>query len=213
MQWKNILNEKRNETLILFSVLIMIAMIASMHKKHLSDLEESITSIYEDRLVAKDYIFDLSRKIDKKQSALGTDKDELIEEITLTNYSIDQLLERYEKTKLTEEENLLLRKLKDDISLSMEFESQIIHNPLLAQREVIKSHLNSQYNLIISDLEELSDIQLFEGKKLLESSNQVIASNGITNRLEVALLIVVTLLFLMAISSPKVLMRKKIWHA
>ncbi|MEQ9009462.1 MAG: MCP four helix bundle domain-containing protein, partial [Ekhidna sp.] len=202
MKWKSILNKKRNETLILFSVLLMIAMVASMHNKHLSDLEESITTIYKDRLVAKDYIFDLSRKIDTKKVALSTAEDELIESITLTNHSIDQLLESYEKTRLTEEENMLLRKLKDDINLSVEFENQIFHNPTLTRRIVIKNHLNSQYDLILSDLEALSDIQLFEGKKILDSSNRIIASNGITKRLEVALLIVITLVFLMAISSP-----------
>ncbi|WP_370087881.1 hypothetical protein [Ekhidna sp.] len=211
MKWKRILSKKRNETLILFSVLLMISMIATMHKKHLLDLEETVTSIYEDRLVAEDYIFDLSKMMNSKKVALNND-NELVEKIALANHSVDELIYDYERTKLTEKEIVIFRKLKKDISVSKEFENQIIHNPTLSQQRSIRKALDNQYDLILEDLDRLSEIQLFEGKRLLETSNQIIASNGITNRLEVALLIVILLIFLMAVSSPKALIQKDLWY-
>ena len=78
---------------------------------------------------------------------------------------------------------------------------------------MVIQQLNNQYDLILADLEDLSEIQLYEGKRLLESSNKVMASNRITSRLEIALLIVVVLVFLMATSSPKVLIQKDFWHS
>lgn len=210
MKWKNILNGKRNETLVLVSIMLMIAMISYMHKMHLTDLEEKITSIYEDRLVAEDYIFDLAKKVNSKKTALSLE-DELIEKIAISNHSMDQLIANYERTKLTEDENGLLEKLKGDIRLSLEFENQLMHNPNLPKRSAVKKMLDDQYDLILADLDQLSEIQLYEGKRLLETSNQVIASNGITNKLEIALLIVIVLVFLMAVSSPRVLIKKDFW--
>ena len=212
MKWKEILTKKRNETLILLSILLMIAMIGYMHKKHLSDMEETVTAIYEDRLVAKDYVFFLTKTINTKKLALNS-SDELVEEVVIANHTIDQLLVSFENTKLTSEESALFLKLKDEIDLSFEFESQIIHNPMLTQREMVIQQLNNQYDLILADLEDLSEIQLYEGKRRLESSNKVMASNRITSRLEIALLIVVVLVFLMATSSPKVLIQKDFWHS
>lgn len=211
MKWKNILNEKRNETLVLVSVMLMMVMISYMHKRHLTDLEEKITSIYEDRLVAENYIFDLSKMMNSKKVALNVET-ELVEKIALANHAVDELIYDYERTKLTEKENILFQKLKKDISVSKEFESQIIHNPTLPQQSSMRKVLDTQYDLILEDLDRLSEIQLYEGKRLLETSNQVIASNGITNRLEVALLIVIILVFLMAVSSPKALIQKDLWY-
>ena len=137
----------------------------------------------------------------------------LVEDVVMANHTIDQLLVCFENTKLTSEETALFLKLKDDIDLSFEFENQIIHNPILTQRERAIEQLNNQYDLILADLEDLSEIQLYEGKRLRESSNKVMASNRITNQLEVALMLIVVLVFFMATSSPKALIQKDFWHS
>ncbi len=115
MKWNIILKKRSSETLILFSVILMMVMIAYMHKRSLSNMEQTITSIYEDRLVAKDYIFDLSKMINDKKTAISSGNERL-EEIVRTNHAIDRVIKRYEETRLTEEEQILWQKLKDDIN-------------------------------------------------------------------------------------------------
>ena len=83
----------------------------------------------------------------------------------------------------------------------------------MTQRERAIEQLNNQYDLILADLEDLSEIQLYEGKRLRESSNKVMASNRTTNQLEVALMLIVVLVFFMATSSPKALIQKDFWHS
>ncbi|WP_424964349.1 MCP four helix bundle domain-containing protein [Ekhidna sp.] len=196
MKWKYILNKKRNESMVLFSILLIIVMIGYTHKKNLSDLEETVTSIYEDRLVANEYIFELSRKIENKKWLI-TNNHNASQEMTLLNYEIDILIDAFEKTDLTVEENKLWEKLKRELTLADEFENQILHNQASKQRILLQKHLDDQYELIHSDLVGLSHIQLQEGKSLVDNSKKILASNSISGRLEIALMIIVLLIFLM----------------
>lgn len=211
MRWKYILNKKRNETMILYSVLLMIVMIGYMHKKNLSDMEETVTSIYEDRLVANDYIFELSQKIAGKKWHMSNDQNN--EELTKLNHEINILIDAYEQTKLTVEENSLWEKLKKDLALAKEFENQILYNPNSNQWSQIQRHLDNQYQLIHTDLEGLSVIQIQEGKSLLDESRKIMASNSISRRLEVALIIIVLLIFLMFNSTYRLVRIKNKWHS
>lgn len=212
MNWKNILNTKRNESLVLTSVILLIVMIGYINKKHISGLKDSISTIYEDRLVAKDYIFDLSQNINAKKVSLSVEHG-FIQEGLDENQAIDELIQDFEQTRLTEEETTLLVKLKEDIRLSIEFENQILHNPTLPSRDLAINSLFFQYDLILSDLKALSDIQMQEGKKLLEGSSEALVFNGMASHLEIGLLVVVAMIFLMVITSPKVLIDKDLWKA
>ncbi|NND35343.1 MAG: hypothetical protein HKN76_22335 [Saprospiraceae bacterium] len=207
MKWKEILNEKLNKGLMLVSVILMVILIGYMHNKHITMLENNITSIYADRLVVNDYIFQLSQIVNMKKEAMKSEED-VIEKIAHGNVSIRDLIVKYENTWLTEDETRLLKKLKDDLSLSVEFENQIIYNVGLPEREKLKGHLKDQYDLIQVELEGLSNIQLSEGKKLLERSGKVMASNAITHRLEIALLIIIMLVFFMVYPSSKKFLRE-----
>ncbi|MEQ6168791.1 MCP four helix bundle domain-containing protein [Ekhidna sp. MALMAid0563] len=196
MRWKYILDKKRNEAIVLFSVLLMIVMIGYMHKKNLSDMEETVTSIYEDRLVANEYIFELSRKTESKKWLMANNQD-AAQELALLNHEIDILIDAYEKTDLTVEESKLWEKLKSELALADEFENQILHNLASKQRIQLEKHLDSQYERIHRDLVGLSHIQLKEGKSLVDNSKKILSSNNISSRLEIALMIIVLLIFLM----------------
>ncbi|WP_425391101.1 MCP four helix bundle domain-containing protein [Ekhidna sp.] len=212
MRWKYILNKKRNETIVLFSILLMIVMIGYMHKKNLSDMEETVASIYEDRLVANEYIFELSRKIESKKWLMSKSQH-AAQELTLLNYEIDILIDAYEKTDLTVEENKLWEEFKTELALAYEFENQILYNLASKQRVQLQKHLDNQYELIHADLVELSHIQLKEGKSLVDNSKKIMSSNNISSRLEIALIIIVLLIFLMFNSTYKLVRIKNKWHS
>ena len=182
--------------MVMFSILLMIGMIGYLHKKNLSEMDKTVTSIYEDRLVANEYIFELSRKIVQKKESLDEGRYDA-EEVTKLNHEIDLLIDAFEDTKLTADESKLWGKLKTDLSLAHEFENQILHNPISRHSVQLQNHLNNQYELIHSDLEGLSIIQLREGKSLLDNSKKIVASNSVSSHLEVALIIIVLLIFLM----------------
>lgn len=103
MKWKDIFSEKGNRRLLLGSIImifIMMVMFRQVNKNHFSELQETITSIYEDRLVAKDYIFELSKKIYRKKT-MAQFEGVFLEQSIQMNDSIQQLIKSYEKTELT----------------------------------------------------------------------------------------------------------------
>lgn len=199
------MTEERNRSLLLIAVVMIVGLIILIrfeNKNHLSELQKTVTSIYEDRLVAKNYIFEISKKVNAKKISLGFE-DQFLEKCILVNDSIDQLIQKYEDTELTEGENNLLVKLKDNIRMSEQFESKFLYNPTPAQLDVINKGLKNQYNLVLLDLEQLSEIQLEEGKKLLDNSYQILQSSNSSNHLEVTLTIVIMLIMIRIFSTSK----------
>lgn len=205
MKWKDILSEKGNQRLLLGSIIIIvviIVMIRQTNKNHLSELQESVSSIYVDRLVAKDYIFELSKKVYSKKIMVEYG-DEFLEKSIHINDSIQQLVGSYENTELTEEEGQLLVTLKNNIRISEKIENKFLQNPAPSQQEIIIDELTNMYDLILVDLGKLSAIQLSEGRKLLNNSYQIIASSNNTNYLEIALTIVLLLIIIKIFSGKK----------
>lgn len=207
MNWKRILNEKRNETLILVPIILIIAMIGYLQSRDFSNMENTVTAIYADRLVANDYLFDLSKAVNAKQSALRNEA-QFTEMRVDANNTIHQLLKSFEQTELTHDENALFLQLQKHIRLSEAFEDRMLQYVAQPSYKHNKEKLDGLYDLILTNLEGLSAIQLTEGKRLLEGTQQLKASNGMTNRLVIALFIVAVLLFMAAVSSPKVLMKR-----
>ena len=199
MKWKDILSEKVNRVLLMISVVMILAlmiMIRFAYKNHLSDLRKSVTSIYEDRLVAKNYLSEISRKIAVKKVSLESE-EQFIERIVPLNDSINQLIEKYENTELTDDEADLLVKLKDNIRMSDQYEDKFLSDLTQPQRDIISNGLTKQYNSVISDLEQLSKIQLEEGKKLLDNSYEILDSSNSSSKLEIALIIVLMLVIIL----------------
>ncbi len=205
MRWKDMFSEKGNRRLLLGSIImiiVMMVMIRQMNKNHFSELQETITSIYENRLLAKDYIFELSKKIYSKK-IIAQFENEFLEQSIQMNDSIQQLIKSYENTELTKDEELLLVTLKDNIRMSEQYENKFLHNPEPPQREIIADGLTKKYDLILSDLGKLSEIQLSEGKKLLDNSYVIVGSSNNTSHLEIAMTIVFLLLVIKIIKDEK----------
>lgn len=199
MQWKDILTQRRKAMLILASILLIVLLIFAVNKRHLSDLRDSITSVYEDRLVAEDYIFRLSKHIHEKRNRAHSDEN-LNKTAHTTNHSIDSLIKRYESTQLTPEERLYLDTLKSHLSKLQLHERQIAGSNSLEKNDSLKAQMEDQYNIILADLDILSQIQLTEGKKIMDRTDKIIASGNMTLYLEMSLLIIVSIVIRMIFS-------------
>lgn len=201
MKWHNILNQRRDRGIALVIVLAMMLSLTFIHKKNLSELQDALSSIYMDRLVAESHLYELSHEIYEKKMLLDQYDELPLEPSLRTNDTIQQLIKGYEETYLTVEEEVQLSTLKDHIRISQQFEQQFIHSTSPRQRETLKPGLASHYDSILLSLNDLSKLQLHEAQKLLDQSNRVVASNNITSRLGIGLLLVLGLLTLLIFSS------------
>lgn len=199
MKWKEMFNQKYKAGFALLVLLLMMVLVIFAHKNNLSKLQHSLSSIYSDRLVAGNYLYKLSHEIYKKKLHL----DEVGNIYSEQNDSIQKIIHQYDQTLLTAEESSLLASLKSDLKFSNRLENQIRNSSSIQIKDSLESELGNQYDIILHDLDGLTSIQLSEGQKLTAESNRIVASDNITSRLEMALLIIFGVLIMLIFSVLK----------
>lgn len=199
MKWNNLFDQKYKAGFGLLALLLMMILVIFAHKKNLSQLQHSLTSIYSDRLVAGNYLYNLSHEIYKKKLHL----DEVGHIYSVENDSIQKILHLYDQTQLTAEESTQLVSLKAHLRLSGSLEDQILRSKSLQATDSLQARLGTQYDIILSDLNSLTSIQIKEGQKLTAESDRIVASDTITSRLEMGLLIIFGLLIMLIFSVLK----------
>ncbi len=212
MKWQNILNQTRNTQVALGAVLVTVLVLTFVHRRQLSALQQALSSIYMDRLVVEAHLYQLSHEIFEKKMLVDRLDDQLLEQNIRANDTIQQLIERYEGTYLTTEEEVQLSMLKDHIRISQQFEQQFIYNASPLQREALRPGLTSHYDAILVSLNRLTKLQLSEGEKLMDQSSRVVASGNLTSRLAVAMLLVLGLLIYFLFSPARSLRRASSLH-
>jgi hypothetical protein len=121
--------------------------------------------MYEDRIVASDLLFEMSRIIKEKQIAVLTSDTIFFDsENDKYNREIDQLVDNYRLTKLTEKEKLAFNQLQEELK-SLKQKEKSSNN--LSNGDVLKS-IEKMDQLLY----KLSKIQLQEGKQQLLISNR-----------------------------------------
>jgi hypothetical protein len=127
-------------------------------------MSASVTTMYEDRIVASDLLFDMSRIIQKKQLALvGSDTDD-VGQMNDFHQKLNLLTEKYLQTKLTEKETLVFSKLQEKLQ-ALE-DKELKTEPLLVEETLKTLDVIHQY------LFDLSKIQVEEGRQQVFISNK-----------------------------------------
>ncbi|KIQ14538.1 MULTISPECIES: MCP four helix bundle domain-containing protein [Flavobacterium] len=176
------ISNKTKAAFILLIVMLIIILSNFNTLQNSKKVNENINGIYKDRLVVAHYIFQYSKELHfikaeaEKLNLSDTIKtDEIISTLKVI-HSIDQL---YEKTVLTPTERIFFQ------------------NFLNSCNTINKQTQNKNWDQIakssekaLKTLEQLSQIQITEGKVKLASANAMYNDNNSLGQLEIALLIV-----------------------
>ena len=155
-------------------------------KGNFNSLRSSVTTIYEDRIVANDLLFDISLLIQEKEVALiKSDSLFFHYENEKVNRDIEGLIARYEQTKLTHKEEKIFSKLKDELSYlkGIEEAESKDNNKQLKSIDEITAHLH-----------DLSKVQLKEGQQQMLISNERMDTIHFFTQVEIVFLIVMGIL-------------------
>lgn len=167
-------------------------------------LQKSITSIYEDQLVVKNIIFDLSNLIHEKELANATsDSIFYTRSIKACDENIDSLIATYEETEMTRMEGKTFDKLCEGLDNLNRLEAI----PLSESNSEIISERNVQLKSLNIHIHELAEIQVEEGFREKKVGNNALASIELFTQLEIYflifLLIVVSIIALSGRSKKK----------
>jgi septal ring factor EnvC (AmiA/AmiB activator) len=156
-------------------------------RDNFNQLSNSVTTMYQDRIVASDLLFDISRIIKEKQIAtLTSDTIFFQNQNDKFNQEIDQLLGNYEITKLTEGEKFAFNQLQEELKSLKQKEKSFAN---LSNGEALKS-----LKKIDEYLHKLSKIQLQESKQQVFISNRAKDTVNLYTQIEIIFLILMAIL-------------------
>jgi hypothetical protein len=162
-----------------------------MDKKVMTELGGFFSTVYEDRLLAESYIYQLSDHLYRKKMLIDNSRDAAQlaaarEAVGSHNAAITALVKNYEKTQLTPAESVLFRNFRSNLERMLEAEAAVLpgREPAAAREQ-----LDAQFQLASANLSRLSGIQVSEGRLLNEKSHQNIAGSALLTQLELAVLI------------------------
>lgn len=174
-----------------FIVFILILATNLIDKDHFQRIEKSVTTIYEDRLVANDIIYKMSRIISEKSLAFALSDSVFISDRNQKLSSeLDQHIFDFHETELTDTEAELLTDLENDFQILKQAELNYTQEQVFLHSNKYLNTVNAQIFKINKALDELSNVQMTEGKK-----QKSIASNSLNliemmTRIEIISLII-----------------------
>ncbi|WP_202615385.1 MCP four helix bundle domain-containing protein [Algoriphagus kandeliae] len=191
------IKRKKIQALFIISVLLLLIYAKNLiERRSFREISSTFTEVYNDRLVVESYIFDISERLFQIQKLidhcnLDYDYSKVIDEIDAQEKEILAIVEEFEKTKLTDQESSYLADFRAIIENDLAIKS---YELLYTDSSGVNIDQVKLYDNKISqarkDLDDLSQIQLAEGDRLIKKAKKLINRSQIWAQFEVALLII-----------------------
>lgn len=181
-------------------VFMLIITTNLIDRNNFLQVRDSVITIYEDRLVAKDIIFQLSKLVHEKEMAVAVSDSVFFSgRNKQVNTQIEDLITDFGKTKLTSEEKLLFEKFKDNVASLKKSEGDFVQSVFVQKAPLVKR---------ISDVKEnlhyLSKIQMSEGRKEMSITKKAIDTVELFTQIEIYILILLAIIIqILVIYNPK----------
>ena len=148
-------------------------------------VKDSVVTIYEDRIIANDLIFEISKLVHEKEVATILSDSIFFNQTNLNvNNNIQNLISRFELTKLTIEESKVFNELKNNFRTLINLENTFINSSFVDNNKVLKYISNIKFNL-----SALSKVQLNEGRKQMAISKHAIDKVELFTQIEIYFLV------------------------
>ncbi len=182
------LSHKFQAGLALAVVFLLVLATNRLDHRHFSTVQNTVNSVFEDRVVAQDYIYRLNNLFQEKRLFLGL-YDSLAEG-SRENAHIDELLTDFGNTKLTTKESFYFKELQKNFEGLSALE-QSINNCTDGMTENSRVKMESSLQRIMVNLNDLALTQLTEGRQLTETAKKSLDTNNLLSNLEIIFLIVI----------------------
>jgi len=150
-----------NKAKWVLGILIVFVLILSTNiidRENFLRVKAAIITIYEDRLIANDLLFEMLESVQEKEIAAATaDSIFFLEKNPLINKDIKVFVSKFQQTKLTSEEETIFENLKDNIE-----KLKITEVAFVQSKFSEKTALLNQISKVKKNLHALSKIQLNE---------------------------------------------------
>ncbi|MBR9861379.1 hypothetical protein GYB22_11650 [bacterium] len=176
------------------TVIILVIATNRIDRRNFEQIHSSFESVFKDRLIAEQYLFELSRGIHSERQLISSRNGSIVSLIRIQD-TILNVLDKYKLTSLTPKEEYHFDKLENTIKLHLNLERNGFSS-LDSITPTQNDSINSEYlySEIWSSLDSLSEIQLNEATRLLSHSETVMNRSSLTSQLELGVLILIGLI-------------------
>lgn len=182
-----------NKAKWILGILLVFGLIATTNlidRTNFNRLRESVVSIYEDRLIAKDIILDLYKRVQEVEIALiTTDLEFYKSRNDAINQEIQELFVRFERTHLSEAERNAFERLKGHFNDVLSIEETLSEKTFIGSASLLEKIKEME-----ADLYTLSDIQVSEGRRQMVESERANASIDFFTQIEMGVLILLAIM-------------------
>lgn len=216
MKWTYGIRQKATASVLLALVLGLVMLNNLVERNQIRRLDKSFSSMYEDRLLAESYLFQLYDQLQQKnelfQSSLqGKHPDVRQFDFNQHQQKLNAVLEKFEKTQLTKEEADKYQRFKTILANMSAIDAQVMAQA--AQHGQIQANLietsEASIEKAFAVLTELSEIQTSEGQVLRSQSKRIMLGNISSSYFEMAILVIIALLIQALVFSSKTLQLPK----
>ncbi|HKK88479.1 MAG TPA: MCP four helix bundle domain-containing protein [Saprospiraceae bacterium] len=182
---------------ILAIVLVFVLLVTTklIDSRHFKKVKDSVVTIYEDRLIADDLIFEMSRSLHEKEiAAMVMDTVFFNSTNKNVNQDIEDYVSRFEQTKLTPKEKTIFDNFKANYLRLRKTEKAFISNGFPSNELVLEDITNIRENLY-----ELTKIQLVEGNRQMSISKEAIEAIDFYGKIEIYFLAFIAFLILILV--------------
>ncbi|NJX16535.1 MCP four helix bundle domain-containing protein [Tamlana crocina] len=166
-------------------VFVLIVATNLIDRNNFVRVKESVETIYEDRLIAKDLIFEMSQAVQEKELALVQPDTVFFKSRNAkVNQTIQGLIGTFETTKLTKEESAVFDTLKNNFKKLKDEEAAFATIGFADKKRVAKRVAE-----INGNLQSLSDIQITEGKRQMSITKRALDTVELFTQIEIYILV------------------------
>ena len=176
-----------NHVNIGFALLVVFLLVFATNridKRHFETVQDTLTTVYEDRVVAQDYVYKMNNIIHQKQLQL-LDSNSTDNQNNL-NKEFATLIDVFSTTKLTPKESKIFDGLKQNFEILKNNENQ-------DDNQLNQNELLDIINTIKTDLDNLALIQLSESKYKVGIAQKSLDTNNLMSTLEIVFLVLISL--------------------
>ncbi|MES2396855.1 MAG: hypothetical protein V4549_12665 [Bacteroidota bacterium] len=195
MKWTYSIKNKLAASGALLSLCLLVLFSNYIDRDHTQNVKNSISTLYEDRLIAEGYILKMTSGVYQIKEAINADMNDANKNNTINNLLlyIKEISNAYQKTKFTDVEK---KKADGLLNTLRELEPPYLNN--------IQIKLASANSALII-LNELSAIQLEESKQIMDSAETLYLSGKTSSQFVFAIIIIILLVLQALVFTSKTL--------
>ncbi|GEM_PF-6908805 len=182
-----------NKVKWILGISLIFALIATtnlLDRHNFQQLNHSVTSIYEDQLMTKDLLLDMHTAMMEKKIAIATRDDAYFEGgHAALEKEVAALVERFSSKESSYEEKRALEKLRSNLNTL-----QVEKVAMKADASLGSENAIAVIDKISDNLNDLSDIQLEDGRRQVANSDRATNAINLFTHMEIIILIILAIM-------------------